>query len=274
MPKLASTLPSSRLPHLLVVHHVLGCRTEFLVSLDNLHATHHTIRDLSPDKRCRTRAVAGGTPHHRLPEDYPDAPAQCCDTLTIVKYKITLLTASRKSFSVTVFRRARMAYMPASVQTLLMSAPVEFGHSLHAFRTWFSQLVCPEPWKRSPDTLSPPAASPDKQSIPRLAQLEDCGISACEQGPSYQGACLDRSSKRMSRSQFMVRVWIWKICVRDSRSGSPNSTFLSKRPGLNSAGSRVSGLLVAISTCTSPLLSLCNYECQRIAPLCKESLLN
>ena len=55
----------------------------------------------------------------------------------------------------------------------------------------------------------------------------------------------------MSRSQFIVRVWIWKICVRDSRSGSPNSTFLSRRPGLRSAGSRVSGLLVAISTCTS-----------------------
>nr|GMD37188.1 hypothetical protein CLUG_03378 [Ipomoea batatas] len=36
---------------------------------------------------------------------------------------MTLLTASRKSFSVTVFLRARMAYIPASVQTLLMSAP-------------------------------------------------------------------------------------------------------------------------------------------------------
>ena len=53
----------------------------------------------------------------------------------------------------------------------------------------------------------------------------------------------------MSRSQFMVRVWIWKICVRDSKSGSPNSTFLSRRPGRSNAGSRVSGLFVAISTC-------------------------
>jgi hypothetical protein len=34
-----------------------------------------------------------------------------------------LLTASKKSFSVTVFLRARIAYMPASVQTLLISAP-------------------------------------------------------------------------------------------------------------------------------------------------------
>jgi hypothetical protein len=58
----------------------------------------------------------------------------------------------------------------------------------------------------------------------------------------------------MSRSQFMVRVWIWKICVRDSRSGSPNSTFLSRRPGRSSAGSSVSGLLVAMSTCTIAIL--------------------
>ena len=46
----------------------------------------------------------------------------------------------------------------------------------------------------------------------------------------------------MSRSQFMVRVWILKICVRLSKSGSPNSTLRSSRPGLNRAGSKVSGL--------------------------------
>mmetsp|Transcript_35023 Transcript_35023/g.77935 ORF Transcript_35023/g.77935 Transcript_35023/m.77935 type:complete len:377 (-) Transcript_35023:315-1445(-) len=108
---------------------------------------------------------------------------------------MTLFTASRKSFSVTVFRRARMAYMPASVHTLRMSAPVELGH--------------------------------------RRAS----------------------SSKRMSRSQFMVRVWIWKICVLLSRSGSPNSTLRSRRPGLNNAGSSVSGLLVAMSTLTLPRAS-------------------
>ena len=101
----------------------------------------------------------------------------------------TLLTASRKSFSVTVFLRARMANMPASVHTERTSAPVELGHSLAS------------------------------------------------------------SSKRMSRSQFMVRVCIWKICVLDSRSGSPNSTLRSSLPGRKSAGSSVSGLFVAISTC-------------------------
>ena len=60
---------------------------------------------------------------------------------------------------------------------------------------------------------------------------------------------LASSSKRMSRSQFMVRVWIWKIWVRDSRSGRPNSTLRSRRPGRSNAGSNVSGRFVAMSTC-------------------------
>ena len=41
---------------------------------------------------------------------------------------MTLFTASRKSFSVTVFLRARMANMPASVHTLLISAPERETH--------------------------------------------------------------------------------------------------------------------------------------------------
>jgi len=60
--------------------------------------------------------------------------------------------------------------------------------------------------------------------------------------PVELGQSRARSSKRMSRSQFMVRVCILKIWVRPSRSGSPNSTFLSRRPGRRSAGSKVSGL--------------------------------
>lgn len=36
---------------------------------------------------------------------------------------ITLFTASKKSFSVATFRRARMANIPASVHTLRISAP-------------------------------------------------------------------------------------------------------------------------------------------------------
>ena len=41
---------------------------------------------------------------------------------------MTLLTASKKSFSVATFRRDRIANIPASVQTDRISAPVEFGH--------------------------------------------------------------------------------------------------------------------------------------------------
>merc|ERR1719357_2093826 len=57
----------------------------------------------------------------------------------------------------------------------------------------------------------------------------------------------------MSFSTLMERAWILKMLVLPSRSGSENSTFLSSRPGLISAGSRVSGRLVAISTLMLPL---------------------
>merc|ERR1719270_2985964 len=57
----------------------------------------------------------------------------------------------------------------------------------------------------------------------------------------------------MSFSTLIDLAWILKMFVRPSRSGSENSTFLSRRPGLVSAGSRVSGLLVAISTLMLPL---------------------
>ena len=73
------------------------------------------------------------------------------------------------------------------------------------------------------------------------------------------------SSHRMPRSQFTEREWIckvvvnakpsnhtiltWKILVRASRSGRPNSTLRSRRPGRRSAGSSVSGRFVAIRTC-------------------------
>merc|ERR1719210_566218 len=57
----------------------------------------------------------------------------------------------------------------------------------------------------------------------------------------------------MSFSTLIDLAWILKMFVRPSRSGSENSTFLSRRPGLMRAGSRVSGLLVAISTLMLPL---------------------
>lgn len=43
---------------------------------------------------------------------------------------MTLLTASKKSFSVATFLLALIANMPASVQTERISAPVELGHNL------------------------------------------------------------------------------------------------------------------------------------------------
>eukprot|EP01139_Manchomonas_bermudensis_P015149 Amastigsp_a509598_547.p2 type:complete len:203 gc:universal Amastigsp_a509598_547:90-698(+) len=103
---------------------------------------------------------------------------------------MTFVTASRKSFWVTVLRRARIANMPASVHTERMSAPVELGQ--------------------------------------RRAS----------------------SSKRMSRSQFMLFAWMVKMCVRPSRSGSPNSILRSRRPGRSRAGSRVSMRFVAMMTLT------------------------
>mmetsp|Transcript_8878 Transcript_8878/g.28174 ORF Transcript_8878/g.28174 Transcript_8878/m.28174 type:complete len:205 (+) Transcript_8878:331-945(+) len=105
---------------------------------------------------------------------------------------MTLLTASIMSFSVMDLRRARMANMPASVQTERRSAPVVLGQ--------------------------------------RRA----------------------RRSKRMSRSTAMVLAWMRRTWVRPSRSGRPNSTLRSRRPGRRRAGSRVSGRLVAMRTLMLP----------------------
>mmetsp|Transcript_14114 Transcript_14114/g.19654 ORF Transcript_14114/g.19654 Transcript_14114/m.19654 type:complete len:203 (-) Transcript_14114:676-1284(-) len=105
---------------------------------------------------------------------------------------MTLFMASKKSFSRTVFLRARMANIPASVQTLRTSAPVQLGQSLAS------------------------------------------------------------NSNLISLAQLIVRAWIWKIDVLPSKSGRPNSIFLSSLPGRNSAGSSVSGLFVAMSTLMFP----------------------
>ena len=50
----------------------------------------------------------------------------------------------------------------------------------------------------------------------------------------------------------MVLAWIRRMWVRPSKSGRPNSTLRSNRPGRRSAGSNVSGLLVAMSTLMLP----------------------
>mmetsp|Transcript_33316 Transcript_33316/g.86438 ORF Transcript_33316/g.86438 Transcript_33316/m.86438 type:complete len:209 (+) Transcript_33316:179-805(+) len=46
-----------------------------------------------------------------------------------------------------------------------------------------------------------------------------------------------------------------RMCPRPSKSGNPNSTFRSKRPGRNKAGSSVSGRFVAIKTLIFPRAS-------------------
>merc|ERR1719369_2604121 len=56
----------------------------------------------------------------------------------------------------------------------------------------------------------------------------------------------------MSFSTLMLLAWILKMFVLPSRSGKLNSTFLSNLPGLIRAGSKVSGLLVAIRTLIFP----------------------
>jgi hypothetical protein len=73
--------------------------------------------------------------------------------------------------------------------------------------------------------------------------------------PVVLGHILAMSSKRMSLSKAMVFAWILKIYTRPSRSGTPNSILRSRRPGLANAGSKVSGLFVAMSTLTLPLES-------------------
>ena len=54
----------------------------------------------------------------------------CLTNLHSSPNSLTLLTASKKSFSVTVFRLARIANIPASVHTDRISAPVVLGHNL------------------------------------------------------------------------------------------------------------------------------------------------
>lgn len=86
-------------------------------------------------------------------------------------------------------------------------------------------------------------------SIPHIHRNKDSWYNDKSRLPVLLGQSLANNSKRMSRSTLMERAWILKMCVRPSRSGRPNSTFLSSRPGLMSAGSSVSGRFVAISTC-------------------------
>ena len=92
---------------------------------------------------------------------------------------MTLFTASRKSFSVTVFLLALIAYIPASVHTLLISAPA---------RRKFNRTSQVTNLKRQ-----------KKEEYVRVVYW--LGSLPVEFGQRRA-----RSSKRMSLSQFMVLV--------------------------------------------------------------------
>mmetsp|Transcript_18681 Transcript_18681/g.44280 ORF Transcript_18681/g.44280 Transcript_18681/m.44280 type:complete len:225 (+) Transcript_18681:236-910(+) len=77
----------------------------------------------------------------------------------------------------------------------------------------------------------------------------------CSSAPVVLGQRRAMSSKRMSRSQFMRLEWMRRMWPRPSRSGRPNSTLRSRRPGRRRAGSRVSGRLVAMRTLMLPRAS-------------------
>ena len=71
--------------------------------------------------------------------------------------------------------------------------------------------------------------------------------------PVVLGQSLPSNQYRIPFSTDIVLAWILKICTLPSRSGKANQIFLSILPGRIIAGSRVSGLLVAISTLIFPL---------------------
>lgn len=171
---------------------------------------------------------------------------------------MTLFTASRKSFSVTVFLRARMAYIPASVHTLLISAPERETH-VRILKSSITQVTA-ETYDKEPYKMKQAEQQMDKhiEEIPsnQILLLQYQSITMKSIGyrwhhtltiekkfvPVEFGQSRAKSSNRISLSQFIVRVWILNICVLLSISGRPNSTLRSSRPGRRSAGSRVSGL--------------------------------
>ena len=73
--------------------------------------------------------------------------------------------------------------------------------------------------------------------------------------PVVDGHSRAISSNRMPRSTDKLLAWMRKMWVRPAKSGSPNSTLRSRRPGRNSAGSSVSGRFVAMRTLMFPRAS-------------------
>jgi len=107
-------------------------------------------------------------------------------------------------------------------------------------------------------TLSIPSRRSFSEIAFLLAQMANIPASVHTErisAPVVFGHNQARSSNQMSLSIDIVLALILKIWTLPSKSGRPNSIFLSNQPGLSNAGSKVSGLLVAIKILTFPLAS-------------------
>ncbi len=91
---------------------------------------------------------------------------------------------------------------------------------------------------------------PNQQNILHSLRSNYCVLAKIVMSYKYQH--LQNSRKTFSNNFYTKLKNTIIILVLTSKSGSPNSTFLSIRPGLMRAGSRVSGRLVAMRTLMFP----------------------
>ena len=70
-------------------------------------------------------------------------------------------------------------------------------------------------------------------------------IRLARSAPVKPGVWPASASRSISLASGLPRVWTSRMCLRPLRSGRSTTTWRSKRPGRSSAGSRMSGRLVA-----------------------------
>ena len=87
----------------------------------------------------------------------------------------------------------------------------------------------------------------------RIANIPASVHTAFKSAPDNPSVKSTSKSISASSSNDMFLVWILRISRLPSRFGSGTSMNLSKRPGRNNAGSKISGLLVAPIIPISPL---------------------
>lgn len=135
---------------------------------------------------------------------------------------MTLLTASRKSFSVAIFLRALMANMPASVHTLRISAPGK-----KHIKVLFSR-------KHRADVIG------QLYLIVVLEELIFFFKKRLFVLPVLLGHRRASSSKRISLSTLMERAWILKMCVRPCNMKVKGQIFIMQNSYINQFCERVS----------------------------------